>query len=468
MKIDKILAAICIIIMCFIGFGTLFADNKAEKFSESENRMLEGLPAFTWDNIIEGEFASSFEKYMIDRIPFRDYIIGLQSIIAQSMSIVTLEDTFNVIDTNAVQQMENMDEEEFEDIENTPIITPAPTPVRTFNNTIDVTATINELPDTPEPTATPDPNKFSGSKYRSIYYYEINNEKKYTLAKYSTQDVINYAGILTQLSDLLPADGHTVFIHSLESAKMRPVSGSVSKGKEISITDETVEVLEYYTKDNVKIFSAPLSLQEPIKRQEYVYYLSDIHWTVEGLHYIYLDAMNSIGVTPLQWDEYDVTYEYPFLGTYYRANKEKLYSDNPDTLALIDFPEADTFLHYLGDHADELPILDFNAKSNDRFTVHFGGPKKLGPLSVVKTTSSTGKNALVIIDSFGLPFANMMIPHYDNVCIMDLRYMYLSSEKYYIEDIVNEYNVDDIFVVASDLNSFGTYYYKAMKAYIKD
>ena len=466
MKIDRILAAICILVMCFIGAGTLTSDNKIEAFSESENRMLEGMPALTWKNVIDGVFASSFEKYMIDRIPFREQIIGVQNFIAQSMSIVSLEDTFNVIDTKAVQQMENLNEDELYDVTEPPAATPAPTPEATYHNPLDVSASIREISPTPAPTATPDPNKFSGNKYRSIYYYEVNNDKKYTLAKYNTSDIINYAKILNQLSDLLPEDGHTVFIHSLESAKMRPLTGSIGRGNEIDITDETVEVLEYYTKDNVSIFSAPIVLEEPMERQEYVYYLSDIHWTVEGLHYIYSDAMEAIGITPLRWDEYDVTYEYPFLGTYYRAKKEKLYSDNPDTLALIDFPQADTFQHYLGDHVDELPILDFNAISNDRFCVHFGGPKKVGPLAVVKTTSNTGKNALVIIDSFGLPYANMMIPHYDNVCVMDLRYMYQSSEKYYISDIVDEYDVDDIFVVVSDLNSFGTYYYKAMNAYI--
>ncbi len=466
MKSEKIIAIICIIIMFAIGFGTLIADNKEPELSSDENRMLQGMPSLSYETVVDGIFAEEFENYMIDRIPFRKLIIGLQSSIAQSLSVVTLDDTLNVIDTKITQQMENMDIEELET--EIPVIietTPAPQITPTVDETT-AEITLNATP-TPEPTATPDPDYFSGSKYKSIGFIENETGTKRILFSFETADVVAFTDNLINLNNLIPEDGNLTFVFALESSKARPAVSSISQGNEITMFDEAMDVLDYYVPDNVSLISAPVLFETPLNNGEQMYFFTDHHWTVEGIHYAYTEAMNKIGVEPVKWEDYNVTYEYPFRGAYYRKKQATYYIENPDTLAIIDFPQADTFTHYLGgDNNEELPILQWDAPANDRYRVYYDGPEYLGPLSVIETTSNTGKNGLVIIDSYGIPFSCMLIPHYDTLCIVDLRYMYKSTEKYYIDDIMEKYDVDDVFVVLGDLNTYGSYYNKSLNVYM--
>lgn len=466
-KLEKIIAVSCMIIMFLVGFGTLVMDNKQPILSEDENRMLQGMPEFTYDTVFDGSFAADFEKYMIDRIPFRKQIIGLQNSISQSMSVVAYEDTLNVVDTKITLQMENMDEDEL--ATPVPIIaTPTPIPQVTPTQPED-TAIQLEVTPTPQPTATPDPNHFSGKWHVSIGFTDHTTGTSKSLFSFETQSVIDFADILISLNNLIKEDGSLTYVFALESSKARPAIASIEQGSSISMYDEAMDVLDYFVPDNVNLISAPVIFEDPLNRGEQMYFFTDHHWTIEGIHYAYTEAMHKVGIEPIKWEDYNVTYEYPFRGAYYRKEQAKYYIDNPDTLAIISFPQADTFTHYLGDdNIEVLPILQWDAVENDRYRVYYDGPQFLGPLSVIETTSNTDKNALIIIDSYGIPFSCMLIPHYDNVCIMDLRYMYKSTENYYIKDIIDNYDIDDVFLVLGDLNSYGTYYCKSLNVYMED
>ena len=461
MKIEKIIAVICVIIMFAIGFGTLVSDNKSPVLSEDENRMLAGMPELIFDTVMSGDFASGFEKYMIDRIPFRNSIINTQNSIAQSLSIVTLNDAMNIIDTSVTQQMEGLGEES-EDIVVSASPTPSPTEYTADAKNVSTetpSGTENTAQISSEPTATPDPGKFNDTSTRFIGFVDQENGTMTALAAFNTSDVKDYAYALNSLSQLLPDDGNLVQIISLESRKARPWLSAVSEGRDVAVFDETVEILEYYTLDNTHIISGTLLFEEHIKDNEPVYFFTDPHWSVEGAYYAYAESMNEIGLNPLKWEDYDVTYEYPFRGAYFKSSQTSYYIENPDTLAILSFAQASTFTHYLGgDNIEILPIIQMDAVEDDRYRVYYDGPQFIGPLSVIETTSGTNRNALIILDSYGLSFSTMLIPHYDNICLMDLRYMYKSTEYYYISAIIEKYNISDVYIVTGDLNSYGTFY----------
>ena len=460
MKTEKIVTIICVIIMFAIGIGTLATDNKNEMFSSEENRMLKGIPQLSLDNIVSGDFSSDFEKYMIDRIPLRKQIINIQNNISQSMSIVTLDDAMNLIDTESTQQMENLEEEL------TVIVTPTPHKPTNFNENTAIPEIISTLEIQAESTATPDANKFN-NRHKRIGFTQSTADTITNMVYYNTSDVVDYANTLRNLSSMLPSDGNLVHINVLESKKARPMISAIGEGNDVTIIDETVEVLEYYTPDNAFIISSTLIIEEPLENSEQMYFFTDPHWSVEGAYYVYSETMHTLGITPYKWDNYNITYEYPFRGAYYKKAQTNYYVENPDTLTILSLPQADSFTHYLGeDNIETLPIIKNDAVDDDRYRVYFNGPQFVGPLSTIETTSDTKRNALVILDSYGLSFSTMLIPHYDTICLMDLRYMYKSTDKYYISDIVSEYEVDDIYVVVGDLNTYGTFYHKLINQYL--
>ena len=57
---------------------------KAE-FSENENRFLAKFPDFSFDELKDGDFTSDIETYMTDHFPFRDYFIGLKTMVEISL-----------------------------------------------------------------------------------------------------------------------------------------------------------------------------------------------------------------------------------------------------------------------------------------------------------------------------------------------------------------------------------------------
>ena len=74
----KITAIIFILVLGIFFFGILFSDDR--KFSESENRVLQGKPSFSISKYIDGRFERKTEDYVNDQFPFRDLFVGLKSV----------------------------------------------------------------------------------------------------------------------------------------------------------------------------------------------------------------------------------------------------------------------------------------------------------------------------------------------------------------------------------------------------
>ncbi len=75
--IAVLLSAVFLLLTAGIGiFGAVFPDRE---FSESENRVLESMPALSWRSIVSGSFMKDFEAYLSDQFPFRDGAIELKT-----------------------------------------------------------------------------------------------------------------------------------------------------------------------------------------------------------------------------------------------------------------------------------------------------------------------------------------------------------------------------------------------------
>ncbi len=62
-----------LIFLCFIGLFFLLNLVLPDKdFSENENRMLQQLPEFSFEDLFDGKFTADFEEYITDQFTFRD------------------------------------------------------------------------------------------------------------------------------------------------------------------------------------------------------------------------------------------------------------------------------------------------------------------------------------------------------------------------------------------------------------
>jgi hypothetical protein len=129
--------------------------------------------------------------------------------------------------------------------------------------------------------------------------------------------------------------------------------------------------------------------------------------------------------------------------------------DNADELALIKPSAPCEFLRVTapGETA-AIPLLDDNAKANDRYTVYLGGPA--GPWSILRCDNGRTENCLVLTDSFGLAFVPMLTGQYREVHYYDPRYFNSAVAGGNVRELIETYGIKDIFVVVGDLHSFNS------------
>jgi len=158
-------------------------------------------------------------------------------------------------------------------------------------------------------------------------------------------------------------------------------------------------------------------------KDEYIYYLTDHHWTTQGAYLAYLEWAEKNGVTPVSFGEDDRTVlSEEFLGTLHSKTNLDL---KPDTMEAYKVPEEREFQVYY----DMLP----SAKDSIYEEKHLSTKNKYGyflddnhGFVQIETGINNGKTLFIIKDSY----ANCMVPflteHYETICIIDLRYCNMS------------------------------------------
>lgn len=158
---------------------------------------------------------------------------------------------------------------------------------------------------------------------------------------------------------------------------------------------------------------------------------------------------------PSEWDSFDISVEEPFLGTYYRDNPMGYMAANPDSLTLVQPKQKLEWRRITApDEYKVIPFLDMNAAANDRYTVYLGGPA--GPWSYAVCDNESSKNCLVICDSFGLAFVPMVASNYNQTHYLDPRYFNSGTVGYTVLEMIEKYNITDVYVVVGDLHSYSS------------
>ncbi|MCD3329370.1 DHHW family protein [Clostridium botulinum] len=78
MKLHKFFLAF-ITVFFIIGMFVVNMFSKDRGFSESENRVLQSRPSFSFEKLKSGKFTKEYEKYITDQFSFRDFWVGIKS-----------------------------------------------------------------------------------------------------------------------------------------------------------------------------------------------------------------------------------------------------------------------------------------------------------------------------------------------------------------------------------------------------
>ena len=180
--------------------------------------------------------------------------------------------------------------------------------------------------------------------------------------------------------------------------------------------------------------------------EEDLYYRTDHHWTGLGAYYGYRAIAQVAAFMPL--DREDLHWrkaQQPTLGSLYRITQDATLKRAPDVTEYPAAPVAYESVSYQGDRLEtpvRKPFVDDKAQG---YLVYLGGD---APLMVAKSTSRNGRRALLVKNSFGNPLAPLLLPHFEEVVVIDYR-MYSGT----VRELVRRFHITDVFVQNSTLTA---------------
>lgn len=458
-KLLPLLCGISLFLLGICGIYELALPRQKNEVDQFENRILEEKPVFTLEGYFDGTFAEALENYLLDHFPLRQSGITFTQSLQQSVSFASWEDYARIADATENVTMQNQEVSELFDPEMLPSIAPTAVPTSTPSPspTPEDSEKIEDSPSPAPATATPRPQKVVANEEdypKELGIYLKADAKERVVKRFSRKDVKKVCALFDRYAELLPEDGNVILTfvpHS--SAGTRLLAQDNPEG----MYSDLEEFIEAMTCDKVYGVSSADVLGPLLMDGRYVFFRTDMHWTPEGAYYVYAEMAKKAGKEATPLDAFHIESEYPFLGTLYRDNPTKQMKDNPDTLELFTPPQQVRMVRLTKEGETELPLLDMDANSRDRYTVYLGGPA--GPWTILYSDAPTNENCLVITDSYGLCFVPLLTGQYAQVHYYDARYFNKNDLGKTVSEMIAEYQIKDIYLVLGISHTFDDTYF---------
>ncbi len=455
----KILSSVFIAVWVLLigvlgGYYAFFAPRDSE-YSEEENRTLTAFPAFTAENVFSGKFGEEMEAYLLDRFPGRNIAITAVNRLQNLLSFATHEEYLLIAD----DVKDPLDSEvSLEDLEallsgmdtkpTVPPTEPAETqPLETLPATTEpiITEPLENPPVEEKPAA-------SAEDFPELLgMFMDTGDGETRLRSYARNNVLAVTAVLNKYAALLPENGKLMFTIGPPSYLVNIFINADVKNSFHNTWDEVITAMG---SDNVYAFDSSEILSEAIRQNEYVSFRTDNHWTPYGAYLVYKQMAARAGKEPCSYlDDFDHTIESNFRGNYYRDNPSAYMGVEPDTLEML-MPKFPVEYREITapDQYKVIPFLNLNANPKDRYNVYMSGPG--GVWRYVQCDNEETENCLVITDSFGMTVMPFLTQNYNQVHYYDSRYYYRPAVGYTVAEMIEKYNIQDIYVIIADFHSF--------------
>ena len=154
--------------------------------------------------------------------------------------------------------------------------------------------------------------------------------------------------------------------------------------------------------------------------------------------------MKTKNETPVPLDQYETLDLGDFLGSSYTKTLNKKLEKNHDrVIAYKPFTNNEYFIYYENtEKKADVIDLKYTDKISNKYLVFLstGG----GTWSVIKTDVRNGKKIAVIKDSFGNAFVPFLLPHYEEIYVVDARFYSIQATGKDIISFVQEHKIDEL------------------------
>lgn len=423
------------IILCgVIGACMLLFANRTPVVSEQENRTLAGMPSFSLDSMKKGEISESFESFLTDQFFLRTALMDGTNAIKHLFSSLTVDELLN---------------EDGEEVF-------VPSNIGSTQETVD---------DPTEQTAQEQPTETIQENASSTQTQPLTGDAAHVwlnhkdgtqtaLFTYDKTEIQRAADVINQYAALLRVGGkvHVMLAPRAQTANKLALHLDAESGW----SSEIESALQALVSNNVVIHNPYEILQSAILNGEYVYFRTDHHWTSRGA-YLAADAMlKEQGYQTVPLSDYQEKTIEGYLGSIYLHGRNAKLKDLADEIEVY-YPllPAESFRVSNTYKKNQLPVID---ETQTNYLVFLGGTS--GPYRVLEGGYHTGRNMLMVCDSFGNSISPFFLPYYDDVYMVDFRDEYYSREdaRGGVKDYVRRLSIDDIYIVLSETNGIGSLY----------
>lgn len=197
-----------------------------------------------------------------------------------------------------------------------------------------------------------------------------------------------------------------------------------------------------------------LGALEPHQREP-LYYRTDHHWTGLGAFYAARAMVQAAGLEPLEYDALTWRTTPSPAGSLFRMTQDPQLAKE---LELTTWPEPGADVRsfsYGGARYDVATRRSFIDERAQGYLVYLGGD---APLMAATTPVKNGRRALLVKNSFGNPLGPLLLPHFEQVVVVDYR-MYFDT----IAALVKRFRITDVFVQNATLTANDPYHRGRLK-----
>lgn len=170
---------------------------------------------------------------------------------------------------------------------------------------------------------------------------------------------------------------------------------------------------------------------------ENIYFRTDHHWTGLAAYYAYTEFCKVAGLRPIKLDPANKRTISPYRGSLYRYAK----ATKQHGADLLEYwlPTANVKVERLSSDGKKSSSGVLLKQSSKGYGVFLGGDS---PLLIAHSSSSSGRRALLIKNSYGNPFAVYLAEHFETLVIVDYRKFEGS-----VLDLIDQHAITDLIFI---------------------
>lgn len=391
-------------------------------YSDVEKRDLKKFPKFSFGALVTGDYFDEINLWFSDTFPLRDGFVSLNTKITDTFGINTVQVHGNVEQGDEIPDIVSSEQSSANDSSTESIPQPEPEPQ-------------------PESQPEPEPQLPAVEQLGAML---IIDNAAYEYYNFNQTVADNYAATVNRAEQILAGKAQVydmIIPTSMAITLPENFSGSTNSSDQKKAIDYMYSLISPNVK-KVDVYNTLLN-----HKNEYIYFRTDHHWTALGAYYSYRELMAAKGVAPAELTAFKEYKFDGFLGSFYAESGQKPSLGNtPDYVMAYEPTQLQKIHTYTASGEINYSIVsngDVLSAANKYLTFVCGDH----PYGVMTNPTITdGSSCLVIKESFGNAMVAYLTQHYQNVHVVDYRYI---SQVYSgtLNQFVSERGIQDVMFI---------------------